>query len=124
MSAATDALVWRWWAGLDEEEYRLAGPCRSRKDAIAEAYGDTEPGDTIHLVEAVVGEWDEHDGLYEFTHTRNRSSVIRGHDRFRAVAFRGATAWEAQVGRAWVRINFPRFWRTSGLGKIGWERGE
>lgn len=72
-----DDLTWRWWAGRDEEEYRLAGPCSTREAAIAIAYGDTEPGDTIHLIEAVVGEYDEGENLYEFTHTRNRSQIVR-----------------------------------------------
>lgn len=71
---------WFWWAGRDEDEYRLAGPCKTREGAIEEAYGETEPGDRIFLIEARVGEWDEWEGLYEFTHTRNRSSVIREKD--------------------------------------------
>lgn len=25
----------------------------------------------------------------------------------------GACAWEAQLGRIWLRICFPRYWRTS-----------
>lgn len=37
------------------------------------------------------------------------------------IAFRGATAWEAQLGRAWIRILFPRFWRTSWPVEIGWD---
>lgn len=36
------------------------------------------------------------------------------------VAFRGATAWEAQVGRVWFFLRYPRFWRTSGPGFIRW----
>jgi hypothetical protein len=71
---------WAWWAGRDEEEYRLAGPCRTREQAINEAYGSTEPGDRIFLIEARVGEFNDFDDLYEFTHTRNRSSVIREED--------------------------------------------
>lgn len=31
----------------------------------------------------------------------------------RAGAFRGATSWEAQIGRLWVRINFPQYWLFS-----------
>lgn len=72
---------WRWWAGRDEEEYRLAGPCKTREEAIGMAYGNTEPGDRIFLVEAQVGEWDEGEGLYKFTHTRKRSSVVRKKDK-------------------------------------------
>lgn len=33
---------------------------------------------------------------------------------------RYATAWEAQYGRVWVHIRYPRFWKTSGLGFVRW----
>ena len=33
-------------------------------------------------------------------------------------AGRYATAWEAQIGRLWFAIRFPKFWRTSGLGFV------
>ncbi len=77
----TDADRWRWWAGDNEEEYRLAGPCRTRASAIDEAYGDTEPGDRIYLIEAVAETEDDGEGLYAFIETRNRSSVIRKKDK-------------------------------------------
>lgn len=73
-------LNWQWWAGSNDEEYRLAGPCKTKEIAIDEAYGCTDPGDTIHLIEAVTGEYDEYEDLYEFSHTRNRESVIRTED--------------------------------------------
>jgi hypothetical protein len=72
---------WFWWAGYNEEEYRLAGPCRSREAAISEAYGDTCPGDTIFLIEAKAEEFDDGEGLFPFTETRNRSHVIREEDK-------------------------------------------
>ncbi len=72
---------WRWWAGDNEEEYRLAGPCLTRSTAIDEAYGDTEPGDRIYLVEAVAETEDDGEGLYAFIKTRKRSSVVRKHDK-------------------------------------------
>ena len=31
---------------------------------------------------------------------------------------RQATGWEAQFGNLWVKIWYPKFWRTSGLGFI------
>lgn len=34
------------------------------------------------------------------------------------VCFKGATAWEAQVGRVWFHLRYRRFWRTSGVGFI------
>ncbi|MER9768977.1 hypothetical protein NKJ09_23265 [Mesorhizobium sp. M0189] len=34
------------------------------------------------------------------------------------VYLKGATAWEAQIGRAWFSLRYKRFWRTSGLGFI------
>jgi len=80
MSAKADE-QWFWWAGRDEEEYRLAGPCKTREQAICEAYGDTEPGDTIFLIEGRSGEYDEYSDLYPFIATRNRSSVIREEDK-------------------------------------------
>ena len=29
------------------------------------------------------------------------------------IAFRGATAWEAYFGPAWIRILYPRFWHSN-----------
>lgn len=73
---------WAWWAGANEEEFTLAGPCRTREQAIDEAYGETEPGDAICLIEAIdSGEFDEAMGLYPFLATRNASHVIRGEDK-------------------------------------------
>ena len=34
------------------------------------------------------------------------------------VAFKGTTMWEAQIGRVWFAVRFPRFWLTSGLGFV------
>ncbi|TZG25631.1 hypothetical protein [Sphingomonas montanisoli] len=71
---------WAWWAGRDEEEYRLAGPCPTRGHAINEAYGDTEPGDIIYLVEAITAPEEERDhdsGIIPFVKMRKRSHVIR-----------------------------------------------
>jgi hypothetical protein len=82
ITALEDALhPWTWWAGRYDDEYRLAGPCATREEAISIAYGDTEPGDTIFLVEAKVGAFDEVEELHEFTRTRNRSSVVRKTDK-------------------------------------------
>lgn len=75
-----DGLLWQWWAGRDEDCYNLAGMCATREEAINIAYGDTDPGDHIYLIEAVAGEWNECEGYFEFTHSRNRSSVIREED--------------------------------------------
>lgn len=36
------------------------------------------------------------------------------------IVFKGATMWEAQVGRIWIALRFPRFWlfgRTKGYGR-------
>jgi hypothetical protein len=74
---------WAWWAGSNEEEFNLAGPCATREDAIAEAYGDTEPGDAIFLVEAISADEEEkcpYTGLIPFTASRNHSHVIRKED--------------------------------------------
>ena len=71
---------WKWWAGTNEEEYRLSGPCETRESAIDEAYGSTEPGDVIYLIEATAEDVDNGDGLFEFIETRNRSHVVRGID--------------------------------------------
>ncbi len=34
------------------------------------------------------------------------------------VAIKGATAWEMQVGRVWVAVRYPSFWRNAGLGWV------
>lgn len=34
------------------------------------------------------------------------------------IAICGATAWELQIGRVWLHLRHPRFWRTSGPGFI------
>lgn len=31
---------------------------------------------------------------------------------------KGATSWDWQIGRVWLCIRYPRFWRTSGFGFI------
>ncbi|MES3155016.1 hypothetical protein [Sphingomonas faeni] len=73
---------WAWWAGRDCEEFTLAGPCLTREDAIDEAYGSTDPGDTIYLVEAIADdEVDEMTGMYPFVAQRNSSHVIRDEDK-------------------------------------------
>lgn len=72
---------WRWWAGDNEETYQLAGPCMTRAQAIDEAYGGTEPGDRIYLVEAIAEEEDDGEGIYPFIETRKRSSVVRKKDK-------------------------------------------
>lgn len=72
---------WSWWAGRNEEEFTLAGPCRTREQAIDEARGETEPGEMIFLVEAIVSdEIDTFTDLYPFLEQRNASQVIREED--------------------------------------------
>jgi hypothetical protein len=71
---------WRWWAGSSEDEYRLSGPCCTREEAIDAAYGDTEPGDVIYVIEAVASDFDDGEGLFEFICFRNQSHVIREAD--------------------------------------------
>lgn len=34
------------------------------------------------------------------------------------VAMKGATAWEAQIGRVWFHLRFLRFWRSCGPGFV------
>jgi hypothetical protein len=73
---------WAWYAGRDEEEFTLAGPCPTREQAIDHAYGDTEPGDVIFLVEAIASEEvDTFTDLYPFLFQRNASHVIRDEDK-------------------------------------------
>jgi len=82
---------WFWWAGPNEEEFTLAGPCRTREGAIDDAYGGTEPGDVIHLVEAIADdEVDDCTGLYPFIQQRNLSVVTRGEDKDPAPTHSGA----------------------------------
>jgi len=71
---------WQWWAGTNEEEYRLAGPCSSKDEAICDAYGSTEPGDKIFLVEAVAGEYNEYEDLHMFSAMRNQEIIVRAED--------------------------------------------
>lgn len=41
-------------------------------------------------------------------------------------AFKGATAWEAYIGRLWITILLPSYWpyakQLRGLIRIGWGR--
>lgn len=40
------------------------------------------------------------------------------------VYFRGATAYEAQIGRLWVRIPFWSFFKVGVMPSVGWERDD
>jgi len=83
LPSASFEIPWRWWAGRNEDEYTLAGPCLTREAAISEAYGDTEPGDTIYIVEAREGEREPglEGELIDFAETRNYSCEVRKDDR-------------------------------------------
>lgn len=72
---------WKWWAGENEEEYDLAGPCDTREEAISVAYGSTEPGDYIFLIEAKFESEPDWYGRYDFIATRNRSNIKRKRDK-------------------------------------------
>lgn len=37
-------------------------------------------------------------------------------------AFRGATCWEAYLGRVWITIPFPLFLRLGCWPRVGWDR--
>ena len=70
------ASPWRWWAGANEEEYRLAGPCLTREEALAIAGGEARHRDAIYLIEAITASGEEGDRLHPFIETRNESSVV------------------------------------------------
>jgi hypothetical protein len=38
------------------------------------------------------------------------------------IFLRGATMWELQIGRLCIYLRYPRFWRTSGLFYVLWEK--
>lgn len=42
----------KWYAGDNEEVYHY-GPHDTREAALDDAFGNSEPGDTIHVIEAV-----------------------------------------------------------------------
>jgi len=35
---------------------------------------------------------------------------------------KGATAWEFQIGRIWLRINYTAYWKSCGVFKAGIDR--
>lgn len=35
---------------------------------------------------------------------------------------RGATSWGFQIGRAFLYVSYPRYWRHGYFLQIGWER--
>lgn len=73
--------TWSWFAGKQEDDYSLAGPCETKEMAIAEAYGDVLPGDRIYLIEALVISQDEtEDGGVTIEESRNAHSIIRLED--------------------------------------------
>jgi hypothetical protein len=40
------------------------------------------------------------------------------------VAFKGATSWEAQIGRLWVRVPYWPYLKCGVWPKVGWERAD
>lgn len=72
---------WFWFAGKNEDDYSLAGPCETKEQAIKEAYGDVLPGQRIFLIEGEVVSQDGNSGQsIIFEETRNSHSIIRMHD--------------------------------------------
>ena len=89
------AVNWRWYAADNDDpnEYTLANAA-TREDVIAQALPLLEPGETFHIVEAVISKAAKYDqaDVIPFIRERNHETLTAGVRDMPAIAAAGGGA--------------------------------